>query len=311
MILPTPNSSGYFYAIELNNGQQALVKIDRATAVRQTIFQVPMNGWLASFDILPAPGNDGQFVLAYAPPPPEGEINFGFTDLYLMPQDEAVMKPLLTSQVDGELFFNPTWAPDGQSVYFSHVKPLDAESYTFATTLERLHLVSRQIDLIAEDAIWPQMSPDGTMLAYVRIESGTLGNALVVADPDGSNAREVVRVERFTAVDAPIFSPDNQLLYFSAAEPAVARSWWELLAGVQVAAAHSLPSDWYRIPVAGGEPERLTEMNAVGLYGRFAPSGPPFFAFVSQTGIYEMAANGTNLTLWLEGTFTDSLAWTP
>ncbi|HRQ38491.1 MAG TPA: hypothetical protein PLD25_11300 [Chloroflexota bacterium] len=308
---PTTIPTSSFYAIELSAGQQTLVEIDHVFAVRHTIFQIPTNGWLASFDLWPVAASGGQFVLAYAPPPPPGEINFGFTGLYLMPQDGGELEPLLTPQEDGELFFNPVWTVDGQSIYFSHVRPRAGEEYTFDTTLERLHLPTGQIDHIADEAIWPQLSPDGTMLAYVLIESDTLANALVIAEPDGSNAREVVEATRFTAVDAPIFSPDNQMLYFSAVEPSPVQSWWQKMWGVQVAAAHNLPSDWYRIPVAGGEPERLTELNGVGLYGRFAPDGVSLFAFVSQGGIYEMATDGTDLRKWLEGTFTDSLAWTP
>ena len=308
---PTTIPTSSFYAIELSAGQQALVKIDHVFAVRHTIFQVPTNGWLASFDLWPVAGSGGQFVVAYAPPPPPGEINFGFTSLYLLPQDGGEMELLLGSQVDGELFFNPVWSADGQSIYFSHVTPREGEEYAFDTTLERLHLATGHIDLIAADAIWPQLSPDGTMLAYVRVEPVTLANSLVLADPDGSNTRELVGAEMFTAVDAPVFSPDNQMIYFSAVEPATARSWWERLWGVQVAAAHNLPSDWYRLPVTGGEVERLTTINGVGLYGRFSPSGVPIFAFTSQGGIYEMAADGRELTKWLEGAFTDSLAWTP
>lgn len=308
---PTTIPTSSFYAIELSAGQQALVEIDHIFAVRRTIFQVPTNGWLASFDLWPVAGSGGRFVVAYAPPPPPDEINFGFTSLYLLPQDGGEMELLLGPQVDGELFFNPIWSADGQSIYFSHVTPREGEAYAFDTSLERLHLASGQIDLIAADAIWPQLSLDGTMLAYVHVEPVTLANSLMLADPDGGNARELVGVEMFTAVDAPVFSPDNQMIYFSAVEPAAARSWWERLWGVQVAAAHNLPSDWYRISATGGEVERLTEINAVGLYGRFSPSGTPVFAFASQGGIYEMAADGTGLTKWLEGTFTDSLAWTP
>ncbi len=308
---PTTIPTSSFYAIELSAGQQALVAIDHIFAVRHTIFQVPTNGWLASFDLWPVAGSGGRFVVAYAPPPPPGEINFGFTSLYLLPQDGGEMELLLGPQVDGELFFNPVWSPDGQSIYFSHVRPREGEEYAFDTTLERLHLATGQIDHIAGEAIWPQLSPDGAMLAYVLIESGTLANSLVIAEPDGNNAREVVSTTVFTAVDAPIFSPDNQMLYFSAVELAAARSWWEHLLGVQVAAAHNLPSDWYRIPVTGGEPERLTALNGVGLYGRFTPTGEPIFAFASQGGIYEMAADGSDVIKWLEGAFTDSLAWAP
>ena len=134
---PTTIPTSSFYAIELAAGQQTLVQIDHVTAVRDAIFQIPINGWLASFDLWPVAASGGRFVLAYAPPPPPGEINFGFTGLYLLPQAGGEMELLLGPQVDGELLFNPVWSPDGQSIYFSHIRPRTGEEYAFDTTLDR------------------------------------------------------------------------------------------------------------------------------------------------------------------------------
>lgn len=300
-------TAGIFYAIELSRQQQLLVEIDATSGLSRTRFEVPVNGWLASFDLLDSFGSE-QFVLAYAPPPPAGKINFGFTGLYQMAVDETEPHPLLLPK-EQELFFNPVWSADGQFIYFSHVTPLDPEKYTFTTTLERLHLATGQIDVIAENGLWPQLSPDGRLLAYVYVTPQTQMNVLMLAAPDGSNARELMDGQRFTAVDAPIFSPDSQMLYFSAAPPANTRSWWHILTGVHTAVAHNIPSDWYRMPVAGGEIERLTQMDAVGLYGRFAPHDVSVFAFASQEGLYIMALDGENIQQLRSGTFTDSLAW--
>lgn len=303
--------SGTLYAIELDQWQQTLVQIDMNTGIKQPLFQTPDNGWLASFDLLPDGAHGGQLVLAYAPPPPEGEVNFGFTGLYLMTTREAAPMLLLAPQAEEELFFNPVWSADGQSIYFSHVKPLDQETYTFVTTLERLHLATGQIDRIADNAIWPRPSPDGTMLAYVHVAPKVLTTTLVLADPDGGNARDLLAPDLFTAVDAPIFSPANDMVYFSGAvSQTTFRSWWDVVSGVQTAAAHNLPSDWYRVPVAGGEITRLTMVNGIGLYGRFAPDHADSMAFASQDGLYVMSPEGASLEKLLAGTFTDSLAWT-
>jgi Tol biopolymer transport system component len=305
---PTNTPANTLCAVELAAGEQTLVQINLITGERTPILLVPPNGWLSSFDLSP----DGrQFVLAYAPPPPAGEINYGFTSLYLLPLGETEPRLLLAAGGEGELFFRPAWSADGQAIYFSHITPLDQEAYTFATTLKRLNPASGAIDLIAENGIWPRPSPDGRMLAYVHVDPETQANSLVVTEADGASARELVAGDVFTAVDAPVFTPDNQMLYFSASEPASVRSWWEILTGVQVAVAHNLPSDWYRIPVAGGEAERLTELDGVGLYGRFSPQNPTIFAFASQSGLYLMSANGEDAHKAQEGVFTDSLAWRP
>jgi hypothetical protein len=304
---PTNIPTNTVYAIELAEGEQTLVQIDLTTGERMPIFLVPANGWLSSFDLSP---DGSQFVLAYAAPPPEGEINYGFTSLCLLALGENEPR-LLLSAGEEELFFRPVWSADGQAIYFSHITPLDSEAYTFATTLERLHPASGAIDLIAENGIWPQPSPDATMLAYVLVDPETQANSLVVADADGANVRELIAGDVFTAVDAPIFTPDNQMVYFSAAEATTGRSWWEILVGIEIAAAHNLPSDWYRISVAGGEVERLTAMEEVGLYGRFSPQDPATFAFASQSGLYLMSAAGGDAYKVQEGVFTDSLAWRP
>jgi hypothetical protein len=50
----------------------------------QTLFEPPPNTALSSGSMSP---EGQQLALAYAPPPPEGEIQFGFTGLYLLPGD--------------------------------------------------------------------------------------------------------------------------------------------------------------------------------------------------------------------------------
>lgn len=299
-----------FYTIEITKHDQLLQRIDGVTGQKQTLFAAPLNGWLGSFDLLPSADGPAQFVLAYAPPPPEGQINFGFTGLYLLHSDEQTPRPLLLPDEDA-LYFDPVWSPDGQYIYFSHVEPLDRTAYTFGTTLKRLHLASGEVELIAEEGIWPQLSPDGRWLTYILSKPPNATNALMVANPDGSQARELVADNLFTAVDVPIFSPDNQYIYFTAApltsEPFL--SWFDRLLGVQVASAHTLPSDWYRIPLAGGEIEQLTALNGISMYGRFAPDNQPLFAFSSQGGLYTMSVDGENVQKIQDGVFTDSFAW--
>ena len=63
-------------------------------------------------------------------------------------------------------------------------------------------------------------------------------------------------------------------------------------------------------PIAGGEPERLTMINEIGMYGAFSPNGR-IFAFSSTTGIYQMNPDGTELSKLLEIPAADSLSWVP
>ncbi|MCP4362874.1 MAG: hypothetical protein GY796_33130 [Chloroflexi bacterium] len=310
-VLPTPiEPSGTMYFVELRPGIQNLARYDVPTGRESLLFRVPDNGWLAGFDMSP---DGAQFILAYAPPPEEGQIQFGFTNLYLMKNEAGSEPRLLIEPIDPqEVFFNPTWSPDGEYIYYSHVIPEDEEAYTFRTQLERFHLSSGEIESLAENAIWPQLSTNGSKLAYVTVTPDSLAQALLVADADGRNPTILVPQETFQAVDAPMFSLDGEWLYFSASENSAAvRPWWDWALGVQTAVAHNLPSDWYRTPLAGGEWDRLTDMGGTGFYGRFASHNAPYFAFSSQEGLFMMSPDGRDLEKRLNVALTDSLVWQP
>jgi Tol biopolymer transport system component len=158
-----------------------------------------------------------------------------------------------------------------------------------------MHAATRQVSAIAQNALWPRLSPDGTQLAYVVIDpSGA--NALYVSKPDGQQARQVPLPPTFQFVDAPMFSPDNQTLLFAGATPTSAPSplsfddFWS----VPVAYADGGPANWWRVPVAGGEPVQLTHFQESGLYGSFSPDGR-HLAYLSGSGLFIMSSDGKGI----------------
>jgi Tol biopolymer transport system component len=167
------------------------------------------------------------------------------------------------------------------------------------------------VTAVAENGIWPRVSPDGRSLAYIHIDQDSLAAELVLAERDGSNATVLVLRDRFMTLDAPFFSADGQWLYFSAvAEQTSSATWWERLLGIEVVSAHNLPSRWWRLPLTGGEPEPLTEEARVGQYGVLSPDGR-YLAFGSQSGIFLMQPDGSELHQLLELSAADSLSWAP
>lgn len=282
---------------------------DLDTDSTQPLFDVPENAWLSHMAASP---DGSQIALTYAPSPGENEIQFGYSSLYLLLADgRSEPRLLLERTSEQEVFFNPTWSPDGQQLYYSHVLPLDEAAFTFTTSLERLELATGEVTTLAENGIWPRVSPDGRFLAYVHIDQDSLAAELILAEEDGSSPTVLVPRDRFVTLDAPLFSTNGDWLYFSAvAEQTSSASWWERLLGIEIASAHNLPSRWWRLPVTGGEPEPVTEEARVGQYGALSPDGRSI-AFSTQDGIYLMQPGGGEVRLLLEQPAADSLSWTP
>lgn len=305
----TEFTGGSLFYILQEPRRQSLMRYDLATDSVVPLFEVPMNAWISHMAASP---DGSQIALTYAPSPGENEIQFGYSSLYLLLADgRSEPRLLIERSAEQELFFNPTWSPDGTRLYYSHVRPVDEATFTFSTNLEQLEVASGEVTVVAEDGIWPRVSPDGRSLAYVHIDQDSLVAELVLAEADGSNPTILVPREQFLTLDAPFFSADGQWLYFSAvSEQTSSATWWERLLGIKVAAAHDLPSRWWRLPVSGGEPEPITEEAHVGQYGVFAPDGRSI-AFSSKSGIYLMQLDGSDVRLLLDTPAADSLSWTP
>jgi Tol biopolymer transport system component len=303
------NLSGHLIFVQI---PRQIVKLDLASGARTVLFEAPGNGFVSAAQV----SRDGQWiVMAYAPPkdPSLQSVN---TDLYVMPADGSAPPQVLLQRTDDkEDYFNPVWSADGHYVYYSHLMPdpTSSRKYTnFKYDLERVVYPNGQPQKLIDDAFWPRLSKDGIHLAYVSFVPATNSNDLYLANADGSAAKLVMPAGSFFAVDAPVFSADGQTLLFSAVgdvQPPAA-SWLDQLLGVQIAEAHTVPSDWWRVSIAGGQPERLTRINDTGLYGDFSPDGQ-HVAFVSVTGVYVMKPDGSNLVQLVKDAVGGTVSWTP
>jgi Tol biopolymer transport system component len=299
--------SGRLYYIALEGEQPRLIQLDLATGAETVIFQPPEDAWLNEISLSP---DGSQILMSYAPPPEEGEVQFGFTDLYLMPADGGAAPALFRQRSEeSETFFNITWPLD-DLLYFSHFVPEtdDTGNTVFVSQIERLPYPAGEAEVLVREAAWPRLSDDNTAMVYVS-ES----NEFVIAAANGNDPRLLLRPSAFPAVDAPLFSPEGSMVYFSAVneEPVSLLSIWDRLMGVKIAAAHTVPSDWWRMPADGSaEPERLTKLNAIGLYGDFSPDGR-HIAFIAKDGLYVMGADGSGLTRLRNTATVGTIAWVP
>jgi Tol biopolymer transport system component len=208
-----------------------------------------------------------------------------------------------------ETYFNVSW-PLNDYIYYAHFAPStdDLGSILYVSQVERLHLPGEVVEVLAPASAWPRLSPDGTKMAYV-----TDDNEFMVAEVDGSNPNLILSPERFPAVDAPLFSPDGQTIYFSAIEPEQAPllSFLDRLMGVKIASAHNVPSDWWRMPADGsGTPERLTNIYEIGMYGDFGPD-ERYIAFITASGVQIMNPDGTGVFRLKSIAATGTMNWVP
>ena len=163
--------------------------------------------------------------------------------------------------------------------------------------------------MLLEDGIWPRLSKDGRLLAFVRIDAVTLERELVVADADGQNPQTLATTAQFIDIDAPFFAPDGESLLFGAVdELQPTTSLLDRLLGVQAAAAHAVPSDWWRVPLNGGEPERLTQLNEINMYADLSRD-EEWHAFSGGTGLYVMDVGDWAVEKLVELEAASSLSW--
>jgi len=292
-------------------GLSGVIKLDLATGKSVTLFKPPKDAWLR--DAASSPDRK-TLLVSYAPPPPAGEPQFGYTDLYVMPMGGGDLKEIIKRTDSQESFFHATWSPDGKFIYYAHFIPIDNPNNqrTFKYTVERIAYPNGKAEVLVGNAVWPRLSHDGKKLAYLTIDPKTFANELIVGDVDGKNGKGVIPPNTFTAVDAHFFSPDDSAIIFSAVgegkTPAL--SWIDRLLGVGQANAHDVPSDWWKIDLKTGKMERLTRIYDVGLYGGFSPDGN-HIAFIAVSGVYVMKADGNNLTPITTVSAVGTLEWVP
>lgn len=302
---------------------QGIVQYDVATGEMATLFSPPPKSLVRE---LSAPASGELLVITFAPPVAEGQAQLGFADLYIMPSDGSSEPELFLARVGNGFYFTPIWSPDGSYIYYGRYQPASADgTEPVRFFLERIAYPDGEPEVILENAFWPAISPDGSKIAYLDTDLETGLGDLRIANADGTDPVTIIPQDRFAAVDAPLFSPDGNTLIFSAVNAAPAGAapadewpddflgWLDLLFSPPTASAHEVPSDLWQVSVEGGEPTRMTELGAVGMFTSFSPDGQ-HLALVTTTALYLMNPDGSEITTLrdFEGTgLSTTIAWVP
>jgi Tol biopolymer transport system component len=264
-----------------------------------TIFEAPKYSWIYYIAVSP---DNRQLLMSYNPPPGANEPTD--QNIYVMPLDGSEPPELLfTPPTKEDDYVEVEWSPDGKYIYITHVNfhitPQPDQVYPLYD-LYRMTFPNGTPEKVAEKAFWPTVSPDSSQIAYISVDLFLRENQLYIAD---ANAHEVVLTgQQIPEIkDAPIFSPDGQTLLFSA--PVTVQSyqpnWFDKLMEVRVAKAHTVPSDWFSVPVTGGNITQLTNIQTTNLFASFAPDGK-HIASHSTTGIFVMRPDGSELTMLIQ-----------
>lgn len=286
--------------------------LDLLTGDIATLFSVSP-AWIYYVTISP---DRRMLVMSYSPPRQPNSSSS--RSLYKIPLDGSVEpQPLFTPPNSSDRYTQAEWSPDGKYIYYVHYNQDErAEGQLLEDyDLSRMTYPEGEQEKIAEHAFWPRLSSDSSRLVFVFVDPNSGRNELYIANADGSNPRRIALSGAQTPeiIDAPVFAPDGQSILFSAPEPvrAYQPDFFERLLGVQVAKAHSVPSDWWSVPVTGGEPTRLTNIQSINLFASVSPD-QKHIASLNGEGLFVMDLDGSNLTqVLVDSGVHGTVTWIP
>jgi eukaryotic-like serine/threonine-protein kinase len=161
-------------------------------------------------------------------------------------------------------------SPDGTSIAV-HARERGTTAPTFDTWLIPAPLGGTPRKFV-ETAGALRWSPDGTRIVYVR-PGETRGDAIMVADANGGASRELVSARGGWHTHWPAWSPDGRFVYFFQT----------------IATWNGEPSEIFRVPASGGEPEIVVRTTRRALFPLPTADGGLFYA---------ANPNGVDLDLW-------------
>jgi Tol biopolymer transport system component len=286
---------------------------DLASDKLVTLYEPPANSLVSSAAVSLS---QGRAAFIYSPPPEEGKVRLGYNDLYVAPfNDLKKASPLLRGSGSEELYDNPAWSPDGKYLYFGHtIVSTASDNLSSDRRLERMMYPNGIPEIVVRDAAAPHLSSDGTRLTYLFANKDTGATDLYLANADGTNPVQLKLSDNdtYAILDKPIFSADGKYVVFTWSDPnqSGVYSDFDQLLGLRVARANNFASDLWRIPVAGGVPERLTYLRYSGIRAAFSPDGE-LIAVLCDAGILVMNSDGSQISrISREGGY-GNLEWIP
>lgn len=308
--------SGSLVVAQFDAGVWAL---DLTTGDIATIYTPTDSGqeWVNAAAVAP---NGRDVVVALAPRPEPGNVQFGYTELWLTTVAGEPLRPLLQRQSPQESLFAPDWSEDGRAVIYSRlVRSISTEGAlpVYGYQIEQLDVATGATVVRVPDGYWPRLTGDA--LAFVGVSPDATRDTGLYYQPDRTApATHLSGGDAFAVVDAPLLlstgdAAPNQMLFSAPATAAgahrgPARMLPALVPPVRPE-AHNVPSTWWTIAL--DKPDRAQPVTDLGLTGLFAAQSidGQWVAFISTTGLYVMRPDGKQLTLLLPLHSTGTVDW--
>jgi TolB protein len=174
----------------------------------------------------------------------------GNWDIYLLTPGTGDLRQLMT---DPKLDEGPRWKPDGTEILFYSNRSGHREIWTMPAGGGP----ARQITRGEAESYYPSWSPDGRLIVK-------RGDGIAVVDPQSGREQQLTDNKVDTL---PAWSPDGRWIVFTSKRDGAYRLW--------------------RVPAAGGRPERLTEKR--GFKSQWSPDGK---------GIYFVGVGENKDNIW-------------
>ena len=288
-----------------------ITRLDLSSIALTRVFQPVQDSFVGAAVLSP----DGQiYFMIYSPPRDPTDPEYGASSLYTLPADgSGEPRQLLQEDDSGTYYLAPWWSPDGRAVYYGRQVNPDRDptgKYALRYFLTRYTLPDGPAQDLVSDAFYLRTSVDGQKLFYLSGDFYSSLNDIFVAEPDGSNPISLLPRGEDWIVDLLAVAPDGQSIVFSSADRMQVKkkvSWFDTLLGVQVAQAHSVPSDLFMMKI-GEAPQQFTHLADAGFVVDYSPDGQ-YIVFSCTSGVYLIRPDGTGLTMIMSTPVFGSVQW--